>query len=313
MMGLGQRDFVPLAKNVTAFSIGNGRRGPIIYTTSDGALHVRPLLQPEVVTTVPGSVDFFSPIAVSPDGQHLYYFQNVERQNGLGDLYHVALPPSPVANVSWLVAKRVSTRDFHFVAGRLVLLSDVDGQGTTGDVSVAGLDGHDLRIVARGAATGELLTAFPAPPAPAPTGQIGYGPLDLGAAVIEPVFAHLTAATADFTFRPIDDSRPIVGALAVGGADLLDGGPELELSPKVHAGAFVASDDGYVIIYAGGATWSRIANNWIGKLAIHQTLVDTAPAAPMLDGVTELGPIVNRSLFVDAPMANPPGIYFVHY
>jgi hypothetical protein len=33
----------------------------------------------------------------------------------------------------------------------------------------------------------------------------------------------------------------------------------------------------------------------------------------MLTGVSELGPIVNRSLFVNAPTAATAGVYFVKY
>ena len=33
----------------------------------------------------------------------------------------------------------------------------------------------------------------------------------------------------------------------------------------------------------------------------------------MLTGVSELGPIINRSLFVNAPTATTAGVYFVTY
>ena len=75
MFGLQQNDALPLASSVTGFSLGPSRRGPVVYTTGDQALHVRPLLQPQTVTTVAGSVDFFSPIEFSPDAQHLYWLQ----------------------------------------------------------------------------------------------------------------------------------------------------------------------------------------------------------------------------------------------
>src|SRR6185437_10753683 len=94
MFGLRQNDLLPLASGVTAFSLGPSRRGPIVYTTGDAALHVRPLLAPESVTTLAGAVDYFSPIAFSPDAQHLYWFKNVSTQNGTGDLWHAPLPPA---------------------------------------------------------------------------------------------------------------------------------------------------------------------------------------------------------------------------
>ena len=97
MFGLSQNDTLKLASGVTGFSLGPSRRGPVVYTTADQALHVRPLLQPESVTTIAGSIDFFSPIVLSPDAQHLYWFKNVSSQNGTGDLYHAPLPPAATA------------------------------------------------------------------------------------------------------------------------------------------------------------------------------------------------------------------------
>lgn len=314
MFGLAQNDVVPLASGVIAFSLGASKRGPVIYTTGDGALHVRPLVRPATVTTLAGAVDPFSPIELSPDGQHLYWFKNVSSQNGTGDLYEAPLPPTP-ARAPALIAADASTRDFHFVGDRLVFVANVDATGSTGDVAVAALDGSDVRVVARGAATGELLTAFPAAPPPAPTGLPSYGPIDLAPAIAPPIFVHLTGAAADPTEHPIDGSRPILGALALGRADLLAGGGESELARDVQSGRFELSDDGYVLAYVGGAQYSRIAVGYVGALGLApaRSDVDLAPAVPTLDGVSELGPIVGRSFFVDAPMANPNGIYFVHY
>ena len=312
MFGLAQNDTLPLASGVTAFSLGPTRRGPLVYTTTDQALHVRPLLQPETVTTVAGSVDYFSPIQFSPDAQHLYWFKNVSSQNGTGDLYHAPLPPAPAA-APRLIATNASTRDFHFVGDRLVYLTNVDAQGTTGDVTVAALDGTGARVVAHGAATGEVVTAFPADQPPPPTGQVSYGPIDMAPQIEPPVFAHLTNATANLALRPIDGTRPIVGTLAFGHADLLTGGAEAVLAANVRAGGFTLSDDGYVLLYIGASQFNKIAVGYVGSLGLFQTRVDVAPAMPVLDGVSELGPIVERSLFVDAPMANPPGIYFIHY
>ena len=314
LFGLQQNDFLPLGSGVISFTLGPSRRGPLVYTTRDQALHVRTLLKPESVTTVAGSIDLFSPVQFSPDAQHLYYFKAVESQNNVGDLYHVPLPPLPAAAPS-LVASRASTRDFHFVGDRLITVSNVDGTGATGDVTVSALDGSGASVVARGAATGEVVTAFPAPPPPTANGQINYGPADLAPLVLAPVFAHLTGASADVVNRPIDGSRAIVGNLAFAGPELLAGGAEQPLAMGVKSGGFTVSDDSYALVYIANASWSRVANNYVGQLGLQQpqTLVDIAPVKPVLDGVSELGTIVNRSLFVAAPGANPPGIYFIHY
>lgn len=310
MLGLQQNDLLTLATNVVAFTLGPSRRGPIVYTTGDGALHVRQILRPEAVTTVAGGVDLFSPIVFSPDNQHLYWFTNVDTQDGRGDLHHVPLPPHAPAPPS-LVATRVSTRDFHFVGDRLILMSNVDATGATADVTVAALDGSGATVVARGAATGELLTALPAPSLPPPTGQISYGAQDMAPSVTPPVYAHLTGAVATPGYVAIDGSRSIVGALAFARADLTSG--EQTLATGVKTGLFEFSDDGYALLYVDGVAFNRIANNWVGSLALFTTGVDIGAVTPKLDGVSELGPVVGRSLFVDAPMANPPGLYFVHY
>jgi hypothetical protein len=224
----------------------------------------------------------------------------------------VALPPQAGTPPS-LVATRASTRDFYFVGDRLILVTNVDAIGATGDVTVAALDGSSATVVARGAATGELLTAFPAPNLPAPTGPIAYGPADLLPMVTPPLFAHLSGALATVDNRPIDGSRPIVGELSFARADFLASGGETALASGVHSGAFAFSDDGYALVYIGDSHFNRIVNQYVGSLALFTTGVDIGAVAPKLDGVAELGAVVARSLFVDAPMANPPGVYFVHY
>jgi hypothetical protein len=37
------------------------------------------------------------------------------------------------------------------------------------------------------------------------------------------------------------------------------------------------------------------------------------PMAPLLGGVSEVGSVVKRSLFVNAPKAATPGVYFVSF
>ncbi len=53
--------------------------------------------------------------------------------------------------------------------------------------------------------------------------------------------------------------------------------------------------------------------NYVGKLYTDSTTVDTGIVAPMLTGVSELGPVSNRALFVNAPKATPAGVYYVKY
>jgi hypothetical protein len=85
------------------------------------------------------------------------------------------------------------------------------------------------------------------------------------------------------------------------------------LDPSVHLGGYHFSPDGYVLIYAGGTTFDPTTAAYLGTLKLYQTLVDQAPAVPILSGVSEVGGIVNRALFVAAPGASPAGVYFVRY
>jgi hypothetical protein len=129
---------------------------------------------------------------------------------------------------------------------------------------------------------------------------------------IPPVLANLTNATRDSTanLRFVDGSRPVVGALAYG-PEL--GKPELVLNTKVHVGQYQFSDDGYLILYVGDVQYQTSAFNYVGSMHLFQTNNNIGPVIPMLDGVAELGPIVERTLFVSAPGATVPGMYLVKY
>ena len=81
----------------------------------------------------------------------------------------------------------------------------------------------------------------------------------------------------------------------------------------MHAGQYQFSDDGYVLLYVGNAVYQATAFNYVGSLQLFQTNNNIGPQTPMLDGVAELGPIGDRSLFVSAPGAMVPGMYFVKY
>jgi hypothetical protein len=94
---------------------------------------------------------------------------------------------------------------------------------------------------------------------------------------------------------------------------VLGGGAERLVAGDVKLGLFSFSDDGYVLVYVDGVKYSSKALNHVGKLRLAQTIVDTSPVVPKLDGVSELGQVVQRGLFVAAPAATPAGTYYVHY
>jgi hypothetical protein len=309
MYDLANKYFVKAASNVAAFSTGPGRRGPLIWTGTDRSLHVAPKLGPEFLSLPPDSIDVFSPTIVSPDGDWLYYFKNLSEQNNNGDLYALKLPPAG-DGVPHLIGQRISTVDLSFLQGKLLLVRNVDDTGATGDAVIANLDGTDVRPIASGIALGGLLSAAPAPVNPMQHHGIYTGPLDLSVPVYPPLFANLTGAQNDLTHLPISGASTVTGPLAFS-RSLSEA--ELPLDPMAHSGQIEFSDDGYVLAYAGGVTWSDNARNYTGKLNLYPTL-GTADITPVdLTGVSELGPIYNHALFVNAPDANPAGVYYIKY
>ena len=188
----------------------------------------------------------FSPIQFSPDAQHLYWFKNVSSQNGTGDLYHAPLPLAAAAAPS-LMATNASTRDFHFVGDRLVYLTNVDAAGTTGDVTVAALDGSGARVVAHGAATGRSPHRLPRRSAGATDGtnhlwRDRYGARDRAAGVRTPERRQRQRQRPPHRRHAPDPRRP-----GVGRADLSTGGAEQVLATNVRSGGFELSDDSYVL------------------------------------------------------------------
>jgi hypothetical protein len=312
---LRDQDRGQVAANVVNFTIGPSRRGPIVWVQKDLSLHVAKQQQPEMVTLPPDSIDFQSPILFSPDRQHLYYFKNYFVQSSYGDLYHIELPPTGNGKPN-LVSLRASSRDFHFTNGKLLYINNVSNTGDTGNLVVADVDGSNAQVMAPGVATGDLNIAYPKPYAP-PPGQVGgfyphAAPPDMTVVPVAPVIANLTNAARDTTanLRFVTTTRPVLGALAYGGTL---GQPEIVLNQRVHAGQYQFSDDGYVLMYVGDATYQATAFNYVGAMQIAQTNNNVGPMVPMLSGVAEIGPIVDRGAFVSAPGAATPGMYFVKY
>ena len=123
---------------------------------------------------------------------------------------------------------------------------------------------------------------------------------------------NLTTATDDSaTNAPIDGSLPAYGTLVWND---YTGAAAVTFDAKVHQGAFsFAADDGRTAAFVTGATWNATASNYVGSLAFVAARLPSMKVDGMLTGVSELGPIVNRSLFVNAPTATMAGVYFVKY
>ena len=301
---------VKLASNVISISAGPQKRGPYAYIATDRSLHVIQKLGTEIWSLPSGAADPNGPIVFSPDGRRIYWFKMASTQDQNGELWTALLPPGDGKPVR--VAGRVSTGDLQFLNDKLLQVRNVDGYGAAGDMTSSLLDGSNPFVIASGVGLGGIRSANPIPPAPPPT-VTNFGPFDLGAYVPPPVFANLTGAKIDPNKQnvPINQSNTVLGQLAFGTS--LDA-PEIILNPSVHAGQYEFSDDGYILAYAGDAVWNDTVSNYVGTLQFYGSLPDTSAAAPALDGVSELGPIRNRAMFVDAPAnSKTPGVYFIKF
>jgi hypothetical protein len=308
---LRDKFFIQLASNVSSFSVGPTRLGPIVYIDNNRGLHVLPKLSPEIASLPAATADVLSPIIMSPDAQHLYYFQHVDSENAHGVLYHLRLNSNDQPQ---LVGLRVSTTTISFFQEQLIYLDNVSSDGSAGDLFVSNLDGTGAKLMGTGAATGEVLEAFPVNFGNAPHSKTNYGPADFAPIIVPPVFANLTNAVNDPTKiddkRLMNGGRAIVGGLAFGPKL---GSPEAQIDPAVHTGTFSFSDDGFTLAYASGATWSDQALNYVGTLQLFPTVIDIGIKTPMLTSVSEIGPIFSRSFFALAPDNATPGLYFINF
>jgi hypothetical protein len=121
----------------------------------------------------------------------------------------------------------------------------------------------------------------------------------------------LTAGADDAVNKPIDGSPAVTGKLTW--VDYT-GAAATTLDATVHAGAFgFAADDGRTAAFVTGAAFNATAHNYVGALKFLAAKAPSMAVDGMLTGVSELGPIINRSHFVNAPTATTAGVYFVTY
>jgi hypothetical protein len=222
---------------------------------------------------------------LSPTKSDVYWFANAEQQNNRGTLMHAAVASGASAGK---VGDKISMPDFAVTDSAIVFLQNVDDVGQLGDAAWAALDGSHVTALGQKAAVGGLRVASPVP-------STWYA-------------LHLNGAVADTAHTALDGSASLTGALALGGA-----GGDAPLDAAVHEGAFRLSDSGKVAIFAGGAAWNAAATNWVGALSFVSGASPSSVVAGNLAGVSEIGPVVGRKLFVSAPAATPAGIYFVTY
>ena len=282
----------PLATGAAVYTIGSDANGPVAYVGGDRSIHVigfdgTKLLDVAATTATAG--DVLGTPMLSGDNAHLYYWQNVERQENRGTLMHVAVTAGATPNK---VGDKISMLDVNINDNSLVFIQNVDNLGQFGDAARTDLDGSNPTALGTKANVGGLAAVNPGP---------------------DTWFAmQLTAAVDDSaTNSPIDGSAAIYGALAFYD---YTGGAAVALDTKVHAGAFAfAADDGRTAAFVKGATFDATAKNYVGSLAFIAARAPSMTVDGMLTGVSELGPIVGRSLFVNAPTATTAGVYYVTY
>jgi hypothetical protein len=276
-----------LAAGAALFTVGGAANGPVAWVGGDQSVHVVGLDGGKLLDldAASAAADVFGGIHLSPDAAHVYWFASAEQQNNRGQLRHAEVKSGATVAT---VADKVSVPDFTVTDSAIVFLRNVDDLGKLGDAAWAGLDGATITALGMKANVGGLRVGVP--------GSGSWAAL------------HLNAAAADTGHNAIDGAPSLTGALALG-----SGSGDAALDPTVHAGGYRMSDSGKIAVFAGGATWNATASNWAGALSFVSVAAPSMIVDGHLAGVTELGTIAARKLFVCAPGATPAGIYFVAY
>ena len=304
----------PTTGKVIGFAAGPNARGPIAYITDDHALHVMPKFGADIYVSPPNTVDSFSGFTFSPDGNRIYWFARQSSQDFNGDVMMINLPPSG-DGIPRLLDRHVSSTGsgpaLTFLNGRMIYVRNVDARGDTGDLVSSLPDGTDNVLLAAGVIRSELRQSFPQLPKPTAPPIKDPGPKDMSPEMMAPLFGVIRDAHRDANNTPVDSSSPLVGSLIL--INGIDGHP-LPIADQIHSGAFRFSDDGYDVVYASKMVWDDTALNYVGDLQISATVIDRPGARPVLDGVSEIGPVRDRGFFLSAPTnSTHPGIYFIEY
>lgn len=289
-----------IASNVVTFTLGGDTTGPVAYTAADGSVHVQTISGTKLVDTAASSATSFrAPIVLAPDAADLYFFQNGDLvaggvENNQGTLMRLPVTSGATATK---IADKVSTRDLQVADNAILFLQNLivppKPPGVQfGDAAKANRDGSNITALGMKVPVGGLQSVNPGP---------------------NTWFAmHLTASTDDSaTNAPIDGSPPAFGALAF---EDYTGAAAVTLDAKVHQGSFgFAADDGRTAAFVTGATFDATAHNYVGALALIASRQPSMKVDGKVAGVSEIGPIIGRSLFVNAPTATMAGVYFVKY
>ncbi|MEO6953470.1 MAG: hypothetical protein ABI321_16835 [Polyangia bacterium] len=310
MFDLYDQSRLQLASGIVTFTLGPAADGPLVYVSTDYSVHVRYLIKPELLATAAGTADPWSSFTFGPDQSTLYYFDRTSTQDSVGDLYRLDLRPGHTTGTPTFIDRRVSLSDITFNNGRMRYIRNVNGRGDYGELVSSDLDGSGALTIAEGVATSSIAASNPVSPTD-PTHGTSRGPVDMSQPITPPVYAEIvnTIRNDSVTSPLFDDSQPVTGSL---GFSRSDGAP-LIIDPSVHVGSYRFSTDGYVLVYAGDTKLDTKLKAYLGTIHLFQTLIDRNPVVPVLDGVSEIGVILDRGFFAAAPGATPSGIYFIRY
>jgi hypothetical protein len=280
-----------LASNALAFAVSGSATGPIAYIGSDRSVHVVSASGTALVDVpaATAAADLLSPIFLSSDGNDVYYFQNVATQDRRGTLMHLAATAGATPGK---IADAASIVDVHPVAGGLLYLANLDSVGDFGDGVRSARDGSGATALGTRVPVGSLLLSRPT------------------MAEMPWLSAHLTMATTDKAKKLVDGAEATVGALAL---TAMAGGGDATVDPSVRAGQFAVGDDLQNLLYAGGVAFDPMVNNYVGSLKQVAVSSPTSPSKELVGGVSEVGSVVGHALFVNAPKAKTPGVYFVRF
>ena len=273
----------------------SGRAGRSSYIGTDHSLHVVGL-DGKALLDVAGATakaDFFSPLYMSEDGADIYYFQSVATQNGQGTLMHVAgtmgATPAKIADSASLTDVRVLS------GGVLLYLANVDGLGVNGDAFKSARDGSGATALGTHVPVGFLSVQQP------PPGMMGAG--------ADWVSAHLFNASENKDQKLADEIRAIVGGL-----ELTTAAGNAMVDPTVRIDQFQVSDDLANLVWVSGGAFDATVDNYVGSLEWAPVAMPSMkPMAPLAIGVSEVGTVIGKKLFVNAPKASTPGVYFVSF
>jgi hypothetical protein len=171
----------------------------------------------------------------------------------------------------------------------------VDGLGVGGDAFRSARDGSGATALGTRVPVGFLTVQTPAE--------------GMANAKTDWVSAHLFGAMENKDQRLADEIRAIVGGLELTTAT---GNAMVEATARI--GQFQVSDDLQNLVWVSGAAFDSLVDNYVGSLEWAPVATPSMkPMAPVLVGVSEVGSVVGKKLFVNAPKASTPGVYFVSF